>query len=127
LPSAKRWVQAVKAEVDHVHQISSRSKADLNFVTEHRSEVATLRTQVEDLLGRVTETDQKIAAIEARRKVVEDVQSRANAITRLLDDLNVNLEMLGEQKAVIDHVGREAGASRLRGSGGAEHPARAAA
>jgi chromosome segregation ATPase len=100
-------VQAVKAEVDHVHQISSRSKADLTFVTEHRSEVATLRTQVEDLLGRVTETDQKIAAIEARRKMVEDVQSRANAITRLLDDINVNLEMLGEQKAVIDHVGEK--------------------
>ena len=100
-------VQAVKAEVDHVHQISSRSKADLNFVTEHRTDVATLRAQVEDLLDRVTDTDRKIAAIEARRKMVEDVQSRANAITNLLDDINLNLEMVGEQKAMIDHVGEK--------------------
>ena len=100
-------VQAVKAEVESVHKISSRSKADLQFVTDHRSDVADLRAKVEDLLGRVDDTDTKIAAIEARRKMVEDVQTRANAITNLLDDINVNLEMLGEQRAVIDHVGEK--------------------
>ena len=46
-------------------------------------------------------------ASKGRRKMVEDVQSRANAIANLLDDINVNLEMLGEQKAVIDHVGEK--------------------
>jgi chromosome segregation ATPase len=100
-------VQAVKAEVESVHKISSRSKADLQFVTDHRTEVSDLRAKVEDLLGRVNDTDVKIAAIEARRKMVEDVQTRANAITNLLDDINVNLEMLGEQRAVIDHVGEK--------------------
>ena len=39
--------------------------------------------------------------------MVEEVQSRANAIANLLDDINVNLEVLGEQKAVIDHVGEK--------------------
>jgi hypothetical protein len=39
--------------------------------------------------------------------MVEDVQSRANAITNLLDDTNVNLDVLGEQKAVIDRVGEK--------------------
>ena len=39
--------------------------------------------------------------------MVEEVQTRANAITNLLDDINVNLEMLGEQRAVIDHVGEK--------------------
>jgi chromosome segregation ATPase len=100
-------VQAVKAEVEAVHKISSRSKADLQFVTDHRTDVADLRVKVEDLLGRVSDTDSKIAAIESRRKMVEDVQTRANAITNLLDDINVNLEMLGEQRAVIDHVGEK--------------------
>jgi chromosome segregation ATPase len=100
-------VQAVKAEVESVHKISSRSKADLQFVTDHRTDVADLRAKVEDLLGRVSDTDAKIVAIEARRKMVEDVQTRANAITNLLDDINVNLEMLGEQRAVIDHVGEK--------------------
>jgi chromosome segregation ATPase len=100
-------VQAVKAEVESVHRISSRSKADLQFVTDHRSDVTDLRAKVEDLLGRVSDTDTKIAQIEARRKMVEEVQTRANAITNLLDDINVNLEMLGEQRAVIDHVGEK--------------------
>jgi chromosome segregation ATPase len=100
-------VQAVKAEVESVHKISSRSKADLQFVTDHRSDVTDLRAKVEDLLSRVSDTDTKIAAIEARRKMVEEVQTRANAITNLLDDINVNLEMLGEQRAVIDHVGEK--------------------
>lgn len=100
-------VQAVKAEVEAVHKISSRSKADLQFVTDHRAEVTDLRAKVEDLLGRVEDTDVKIVAIDARRKMVEEVQMRANAITNLLDDINVNLEMLGEQRAVIDHVGEK--------------------
>jgi chromosome segregation ATPase len=100
-------VQAVKAEVEAVHKISSRSKADLQFVTDHRAEVTDLRTKVEDLLSRVEDTDVKIVAIDARRKMVEEVQTRANAITNLLDDINVNLEMLGEQRAVIDHVGEK--------------------
>ncbi len=100
-------VAAVKAEVESVHKISSRSKADLQFVTDHRGEVADLRTKVEDLLSRVDDTDVKIAAIDSRRKMVEEVQTRANAITNLLDDINVNLEMLGEQRAVIDHVGEK--------------------
>ena len=100
-------MQAVKAEVEGVHQISSRSKADLQFVTDHRAEVTDLRAKVEDLLGRVDDTDEKIVAIDARRKMVEEVQTRANAITNLLDDINVNLEMLGEQRAVIDHVGEK--------------------
>jgi chromosome segregation ATPase len=100
-------VQAVKAEVESVHKISSRSKADLQFVTDHRGEVTDLRGKVQDLLGIVNDTDTKIAAIEARRKMVEEVQTRANAITNLLDDINVNLEMLGEQRAVIDHVGEK--------------------
>ena len=100
-------VQSVKAEVESVHKISSRSKADLQFVTDHRSEVSDLRAKVEDLLSRVNDTDTKIAAIESRRKMEEDVQTRANAITNLLDDINVNLEMLGEQRAVIAHVGEK--------------------
>jgi len=100
-------VQAVKAEVEAVYKISSRSKADLQFVTDHRGEVTDLRAKMEDLLSRVNDTDTKIVAIEARRKMVEEVQTRANAITNLLDDINVNLEMLGEQRAVIDHVGEK--------------------
>jgi chromosome segregation ATPase len=100
-------VQAVKAEVDNIRQVSSRSRADLQYVTEHRGEVVELRAKVEDLIGRLDDTDGKIAQIESRRKVVEEVQSRAEGITHMLDDIHVNLEMLSEQRAVIDDVGEK--------------------
>ena len=100
-------VQAVKAEVESVHKISAAARRTCSSspITARRS--PTCARKVEELLGRVGDTDTKIAAIEARRKMVEEVQTRANAITNLLDDINVNLEMLGEQRAVIDHVGEK--------------------
>lgn len=107
LADREALVHAVKAEVDNIRQISSRSKADLQFVAEHRNDVSDLRAKVEDLLSRVVDTDGKIAQIESRRKTVEEVQQRANSITHMLGDINVNLEMLGEQRAVIDHVGEK--------------------
>jgi chromosome segregation ATPase len=100
-------VQAVKAEVDNIRQISGRSRADLQYVTEHRGEVVELRSKVEDLIGRLVDTDGKIVQIESRRKVVEEVQSRAENITHMLDDIHVNLEMLSGQRAVIDDVGEK--------------------
>jgi protein HOOK2 len=100
-------VQAVKAEVENIRQISSRSKADLQFVSEHRNDVSELRDKVEDLLERVRDTDGKIELIESRRRMVEEVQARANSIAHMLEDIQVNLEMLGEQRAVVDHVGEK--------------------
>ena len=107
LAEQEALVQAVKAEVENIRQISGRSKADLQFVSEHRNDVSELRAKVEDLLGRVADTDGKIEMIESRRKMVEEVQSRANSIIHMLEDINVNLEMLGEQRAVVDHVGEK--------------------
>ena len=107
LADREALVQAVKGEVENIRQISSRSKADLQFVAEHRNDVTDLRAKIDDLLGRVVETDGKIAQIESRRKTVEEVETRANAITHMLGDINVNLEMLSEQRSVIDHVGEK--------------------
>ena len=43
IASREQLVSAVKAEVDAVHEISARSRADLAYVTEHRAEVAALQ------------------------------------------------------------------------------------
>ena len=94
----------MKAEVETVHQISARSKADLSHVIESRGEVAALKIRVDELLSRIAETDERIASIDSRRKVVDEVQTKANAIVHLLEDVRINLETLGEQKAVVDHV-----------------------
>jgi chromosome segregation ATPase len=100
-------VQAVKAEVDGIRQISSRSKADLQFVAEHRNDVSDLRGKVEDLLGRLGHTDEQIVLIENWRKKVEDVQANAQAVTSLLGDMQGTLENLSEQRVVIDDVGEK--------------------
>ena len=70
--------------------------------------MAALKNQVDLLLSRIGETDERIASIDARRKLVDEVHTKANAIAHLLDDVRINLEMLGEQKAVVDHVAEKA-------------------
>ena len=83
---------------------SARSRADLQYVSDHREDVAALRRQVQELLATATATEEKISVIDARRKTVDEVQSKTSLISNLLEDVRVNLETLGEQKAVIDHV-----------------------
>jgi len=73
-------------------------------VVEHRGEVDALRDRVEEALRGIGETEDRIGVIEAKRKVVDDVHRKTNAIVHLLEDVRVNLEMVSEQKAVIDHV-----------------------
>jgi chromosome segregation ATPase len=108
ISNREQLINAVKAEVETVHEISARSRADLAHVIEHRSDVASLKSQVDLLLSRIHETDERIVAIDGRRRLVDEVQTKANAIVHLLDDVRINLEMLGEQKAVVDHVAEKA-------------------
>ena len=56
------------------------------------------------MLSRIAETDERIAAIDSRRKLVDEVQTKANTVVHLLDDMHISLETIGEQKAVVDHV-----------------------
>ena len=114
-------VGAVKIEVDSVHKISARSRADLQFVTGHLDELAAVRSQVNDLLATAQETEEKIVVIEGRRTAVDEVQAKTNLISNLLDDVTVNLETLGEQKSMIESTDRENGSDRLYHAGGPEH------
>ena len=87
----RAFVGAVRAEVEEVQQISARSKADLQHVVEHRSEVEALRVRVEEALTGIAETEERIEIIESRRKIVDDVQRKTNVIVNVLEDVRVNL------------------------------------
>ena len=65
--------------------------------------------QVNDLLALAAATEDKIAAIEARRKDIEAVQAKSTYVANLLEDVRVNLETVSEQKAVIDHLTEQMG------------------
>jgi len=98
------FVGAVKEEIDEVQQISARSKADLQHIVDHRSDIDALRARVDVALSGIADTEERIGLIEARRKVIDDVERKTNIIVNVLEDVRVNLEMVSEQKAVIDHV-----------------------
>ncbi|HEX5473024.1 MAG TPA: hypothetical protein VFX12_00060 [Vicinamibacterales bacterium] len=97
-------VEAVRGEVAGVHEISARSRADLQYVDAHRSEVAVLRERVDETLGCIGETESRLAAIEGRKRLVDEVHLKTSVISNMLEDVRLNFETLGEQKAVIDHV-----------------------
>ena len=70
----------------------------------HRDEVATLRKQVQDLLGRASDVAEKISDVESRRREIDEVQAKAGMVANLLSDIRGHLETVTEQKAVIDHL-----------------------
>ena len=98
------FVGTVKKEVAAIHEISARNKADLQHVTQHRGEVVALKASVDAVLKGIGETEERIAVIEARKKLVDEVQLKTNVISNMLADVRANLESLSEQKSVIDHV-----------------------
>jgi len=87
-----------------VHDISARSKADLQYVEAHRNDVTALRERVDEALACVSETETRLAEIDSRKRLVDEVQLKTNAISNMLEDVRINLEALGEQKAFVDHV-----------------------
>ena len=78
------FVGAVKNEVAAIHEVSARSKADLQHVTQHRGEVVALKVSVDEVLKGIGETEERIAVIEARRKLVDEVQLKTNVISNML-------------------------------------------
>ena len=100
LEQSQHAVEALEARLSRCHD-------DQRFLAQRQEAMADLRATVESLLSRVADADGRIAAIESRRPIVEQVQAHAESVTHLLDDIQVNLEMLGEQRAVVDDVGEK--------------------
>ncbi len=114
IASREQLVSAIKAEVETVHLISARSRADLDYVVQHRGEVSALKAQVDQLSSRITDTNQRIVSIDARRALLEEVETKANVIVNLLDDVRINVETIGEQKALVDQVAQTVGQLEFR-------------
>jgi len=97
-------VDAVKREVEAVHAVCARSKADLAYIADHRSDVLSLKNTVDTLLPRIVETDERLSSLDARSKVIDTVHSKAEAVATLLDDVRGAFDLLVEQRAVVDQV-----------------------
>jgi chromosome segregation ATPase len=97
-------VEAVRRQVEAVHAVGLRSRADLDYVEAHRNEMAVLRERVDELLGCIGETESRLSSIQGRRQLVDEVQVKTSVILNMLEDVRLNVETLGEQRAVMDHA-----------------------
>jgi DNA repair ATPase RecN len=97
-------VDAVKQELDTIHEIARKSREDLAVITEQRTAIVEARGDVERVAKALVATDDKLADVERRSATVDEVRRKADAVARLLDDVHVTLNTVGEQKAMIDHV-----------------------
>jgi chromosome segregation ATPase len=100
---------SIKAEIADLHRMTTANKADLQFLLEHRQDIAAMRPQMDTLLANAAEVQERITAIESRRKAVEEVQARTYTVMNLFEDVRLNLETMGAHKAIIDDVTKKIG------------------
>jgi DNA repair exonuclease SbcCD ATPase subunit len=98
-------VEAVRQELDTIHEVARRSREDLAVIADQRAAIVDAREDVERVAEAVAATTEKLAGVERRSAAVDHVRRKADAVARLLDDVHVTLNTVGEQKAMIDHVG----------------------
>lgn len=104
LASRDALVGALRREVAVVHDLHARSKADLEYVESHRNDIAALRDRVDEALASIGGTEARLASIESQTRLVDEVEVKANAIAHMIDDLQLTLDTVGEQKAAVDHA-----------------------
>ena len=97
-------IDAVRRGIEGVHALGEQSQANLAALDERRAEIARAASDLDRLRDSLAATQEKIAAIESRRQLVDDVQRKADAIGHILGDVRITLDSVGEQKAMIDHV-----------------------
>ena len=99
----------------HLGELEAELDAQLMRVEERLKFIDGLEARVASLVQSLELSQRSVAAFEARlnelgrsaEAVEQKVQTRADSVTHMLGDMNLNLEMLGEQRAVIDHVGEK--------------------
>jgi prefoldin subunit 5 len=100
-PAGERVAADLQERRDAIDALDRR----LEQMHKATGELEGLRATLDSLLGRAGALESKIATIESRRPLVDEVHACTATITHVLGDVQVNLEMLNEQRAVIDHVG----------------------
>jgi cob(I)alamin adenosyltransferase len=95
--------------VEQVQNAAAAVKNDVAAIVERREELQTLRTRLDALVESLGDTDERIATIEARRALVQEVQSKTEMIANLLEDIGANLDMVAAQKAQIEYASDQVG------------------
>ena len=60
IATREAFIDSIKREVESVHAVSARSKAELEQVVAHRSAVAEAKVRADQVLASVNETEQRM-------------------------------------------------------------------
>jgi DNA repair exonuclease SbcCD ATPase subunit len=104
LAERDRLVDAVRQEVEAIHLVSRQAHEELASVTGRRVEMAEAGAELERLADALADTAGKMADVERRGIAVEEVRRKADTVARLLDDVRLTLDAVGEQKATAEHL-----------------------
>ena len=88
-------VESVRAQVEAIRDVSVAAKSDLDKVTASRGALTSLRGKVDDLLTRMGQVDDRITAVNAQRRAVDEVHVKTNMIVNMLDDVRLNSRRSG--------------------------------
>ncbi len=96
---------ALEAELDAQMM---RVEGRLKFIDGLEARVGALVQSLVAAQRSVADFDLRLAELGQGAEAIEQqVQTRAHTLTHMLGDINLKLEMLGEQRSVIDHVGEK--------------------
>jgi hypothetical protein len=97
-------VRAVKAEVDEIHAVCARSKADMAHVADRRGELTSLRTTADALLSQVDTMNQRLTSLKTQMTLIDAVQDKAETVAALLDDVRAAYDLIVERQDVVEQV-----------------------
>jgi DNA repair exonuclease SbcCD ATPase subunit len=104
IAARERIVEAVRQEIETIHDVARKSHEDLAAIAGQRERIEQGTADVTRLLEALAGTDAVMEDVERRSRVVDEVRRKADAVAHLLDDVRVMLDTVGEQKAMIDQV-----------------------
>jgi chromosome segregation ATPase len=104
IAARERIVEAVRHEIETIHDVARKSHEDLTAIAGQREQIAQGTADVTRLMEALAGTSAAIEDVDRRGRIVDDVRRKADAVAHLLDDVRVTLDAVGVQKAMIDHV-----------------------
>jgi DNA repair exonuclease SbcCD ATPase subunit len=109
LANRQTTVTGLQASINQMFEVADRTANDLKAAAEAHREIRESRASLDDLLSRLHDADAVAAGIEVRRQEIEQAEQRLARAQALLIDIQSSLEMLNNQKALLDQVIEQAG------------------
>lgn len=102
-------IDTLQVDIRSMFKMTERTVEDVRAITEAQPEIGQTRAQVEQLLGRFQELDERGDKLEIRNRQIDQAEERLARANALLIELESSIEMLQGQKTIVDHVVEKAG------------------